>query len=195
MSTTFLNALKLKSATVQTDLANQAKDKQTKASLQAKAIETLFDIDTDVVNGLIRVERVLNRNRLDIYFPQKPTEYVRSLLKTHGFRFNDERVCWYHQDNLQNREFLVRQFNASFSDSAEVPQSTESHDSESAHSQGRVEALQSTGNDPEKDSGDSETWQRFKMQVNALQSELGLDSADLMVTAIDCLYKKTLNIN
>jgi len=130
----------------------------------------------------VRIEVVANRNRLDVYFSAKPSADIREYLKRKSFRFNDDRLCWYNQDNQINRNFLTQMFNAQFdepyiSDEIETPKTTETTELEVKH-----EAFT------------SQKFELYKEQVNQLSLKLQVDPADLMILAVSALYDKTFNI-
>ncbi len=123
----------------------------------------------------VRCERVLNRNRLDLYFSAKPSKETRNELKDQGFTWDDSRQCWRHQDTTINRLYLADKFN--------LP-----------------ELMQDKFNDEAKDEDETKQdfsphYMRFKNQVKSLQEHLKIDAADLMLQAIDCLYTQTFKVN
>lgn len=205
---TFLNALKTKSASVQSNLEN-AKTVNSwtgKESIadQAKAIEGMFRsmdpvVTPEVTPITVKIERVVNRNRLDIYFSDIPSVEIRDSLKNQGFRFDGERKAWYHKDTLLNRLYLHTTFGApdlltmetlNF-DSNEI-KDTDTGDRVGDTSKTPQNPILETEDDSEKV---SEEFKRYKMQVNALVEELKLDPADLMIRAIGCLYDSVFRVN
>lgn len=140
------------------------------------------DQDFVGVSREVRIERVLDRNRIDVFFPEKPSDEIRTSLKDHGFRFNPESCAWYHRDTILNRVYLSEFLNA------QGLLTSDDLDSIPSEVQGTFQKINDeAGQEPSEESG-NEHYRKFKMQVNALQSELGLDAADLMLRAIDCLY-------
>lgn len=135
----------------------------------------------------VKIERVLNRNRIDIYFPEKPSEEIRSRLKDRGFRFDPERCAWYHKDTLLNRVFLSEHFNAQGL--------ITSDDLDSIQGEVADDLSKSIVEEPVTASEGSEVYQQYKKQVNALIEELKIDPADLMLLAIDTLYRSTFKFN
>lgn len=187
MSTTFLNALKNKSASVQALMQQTAKSTpQTIPANHGILLNSKFgtpdqtivplDVVPDAPKMTVNIERVLNRNRLDIFFSDIPEKSVRTTLKDKGFRFDGERKAWYHKDTLLNRLFLADTFGADELRTLDTPADV---------------AIPSTDTDVEY----SSEYQAFKSQCNALQSELKLDAADLMLKAIECLYNHTFKVN
>ena len=54
--------------------------------------------------GSIRVEINQDFNGVEVYFPGKPSEQVRTALKSAGWRWHSKKGCWYNrntEDNLQ----------------------------------------------------------------------------------------------
>lgn len=207
---TFLNALKNKATIEQSKLVSSKKidpvkigswtgkdtipeqvaeiDRLLNGFKPSPQIEISSDFGTEdqtFVNPIqeIKIERVLNRNRIDIYFPEKPSEAIRGKLKDRGFRFDPERCAWYHKDTLLNRVFLSETFNAQgliVSDDLDSIQGEVANDLQKSI----VEEREPLGEG-------SEVYQTYKKQVNALIEELGIDPADLMLLAIDTLYRAT----
>lgn len=117
----------------------------------------------------VRCERVLDRNRLDLFFSSKPDLETRTMLKEQGFTFRDDRMCWQHKDCLINRLFLADKF-------------------------GLSELMQDQFNDDLKPEVSSE-FGKFRSQVDRLVEHLKISSADLMLQAIECLHDKTFKVN
>jgi len=45
------------------------------------------------------------KNGLQLHFPSKPSEEIRSQLKAVGWRWSFRNGCWYHRDTPENRDF------------------------------------------------------------------------------------------
>lgn len=84
---------------------------------------------------------------------------------------------------------------ATLAPSVKPPQSTPIQVTAPIHSEDKVTPVKSITVDPESLGDESEAYRNFKSQVNALQTELKVDAADLMLMAIACLYTKTFNVN
>lgn len=132
--------------------------------------QTIVDLTPDTKPDpiTVRCERVLDRNRIDLFFSAIPSEETRTLLKDQGFKFNPDSKAWYHKDCLVNRMFLTATF--------DLP-----------------DLMQDVYNDdPKMDvKTNINSYATYKDQVNALLTELKLDCADLMIVAIDSLYNRT----
>lgn len=216
MNTNFLNALKAKSSTIQvkkpSKMAHNGSISDSYISdVEAKRISeingpkidklpggtwmvTPQDVDARIDRPTIyKVERVLNRNRLDVYFDVCPTELQRRNLKDQGFRWNPDKVCWYHKDTLANCKFLESVFNVQGLDTIDSFKVADSEtdkskdepisNPESFHDESKIDPLLES----------SEIFREYVRKVNALQAHLGIDTADLTIKAITCLYDNTFN--
>lgn len=187
---TFLNALKNKSLNVQATQFNPVKP---------DPVVTPVPVDPVPTQLTVKIERVVNRNRLDVYFSDVPSVEIRDSLKDQGFRFDGERKAWYHKDTLLNRLFLHNTFGAPDLLTIETP----NFDSDGINTTDTGERVGDTIIPPqnqdletEEDSEKvSEEFKQYKRKVNALVEELKLDPADLMIRAIGCLYDQTFRIN
>lgn len=187
----FLNALKNKSATIQATQFTPVKPDPIVAPVPVQ--------DPIPVPITVKIERVLNRNRLDVYFSDIPSVEVRDNLKDQGFRFDGERKAWYHKDTLLNRLFLHNTFGAPDLLTVETPNSDYEpliHTVPEERIGDTIKTPQIVNLETEEDSEKvSEEFRRYKMQVNALVAELKLDPADLMIRAIGCLYDSVFKVN
>lgn len=60
--------------------------------------------NTPATTGAIRVEINPDFNGIEVYFPGKPSDSVRTNLKANGWRWHSKKGCWYNrntEDNLQ----------------------------------------------------------------------------------------------
>lgn len=179
---TFLSALKQKSADIQASIENRSVD---------RPVGTLFTEPAPMQNYdpnpiQVRIERVLTRNRLDILFSAKPGEEIRTALTDQGFKYDGERKAWYHRDTLLNRAFVAKRFNA--------PELLTPEDTAPEAPVTPVNPSCEVISDTLEEST-SKDYERFKSQVRALQAELQLDAADLMLQAIEALYTQTFKVN
>lgn len=58
----------------------------------------------------IRIEKCPQDNRIRIYFPGKPEEEIRSMLKAHGFRWSPRLGAWQAYINYHTERFITEQF-------------------------------------------------------------------------------------
>lgn len=121
---------------------------------------------------VITCERVLNRNRLDVFFSRKPGDEILQKLKAQGFRDRDTDKGWFHFDSEDNRAFCTKEFGAVFEDD-NTPDNIEAPAAPIA-----VEATVT----PE--------YETFKRQVNELIEYMKVEPADLMLLAVNTLHKK-----
>lgn len=59
--------------------------------------------DKEYMLGEIRVHENVEENRLQLFFPSKPSEEIRSLLKSSGFHWSDFNKAWQRQLNNASR--------------------------------------------------------------------------------------------
>lgn len=123
----------------------------------------------------IRVERVLDRRRLDLFFSRKPDEESLQVLRTAGFRFRPSDKAWYHADTPQNRQAIGTYF------SIQWPE-TQAVDSE-------AQPL------PELTILEAPQWARYKQQVKELLEHTKLDCADLQLFVVDLAHKALFGKN
>lgn len=180
MTTNFLDALKNRAAKIETSLkpapaAQLARLEPTVTRLPDGSYmpnHTQIDIAMDTAK-IQRVERVVNKNRLDIYFTQAPNQVTRNNFKSMGWRYSPDRVCWYHQDNKQNCDWLAERYNV----------------------QG-LDTVDKFKTEPEIVEPEfTPEYATFRVQVDELLAYTKICPADLMLKAIDCLHKKTFSQN
>lgn len=204
MDTNFLNALKAKADKIQSDIKKPSiQDLKTNNSTdfwnsavksynpERETACTVIDHNFGTVNQTIlddaivtHVERVVNKNRIDVYFDKKPSEKIRSGLKDNGFRFNPDTKAWYHKDCLQACNYLTACLNVQGLSTIDKFKN-ESTEPETVKSLPISENLASDF--------ENEAYQQYKKQVNQLIDALKCDIADLPMIAIDCLYRQTFN--
>jgi len=73
--------------------ANIRRMKERLAYLESQRQDETTEIE---VNGIRIVENV-DENRCQMYFPGKPADAVRTILKSHGFRWSPYNGCWQRQ--------------------------------------------------------------------------------------------------
>ena len=158
----FIEALKTKSSEIQK--TREAPKFIPQAPLQVEVPKVVT----------LRVELVVNRNRIDLFFSDKPEARVLELLKLNGWHFRPSDRAWYHQDNLNNRKFVSQELS---NDPSLLDQTYDD--------QGPA-MISSDVEEESKDLPDS--FLIYKRQVNDLLAELKIDSADLMLLAISKLH-------
>ena len=139
-----------------------------------------------VVPLQVGVQRILDRGRLDLVFNRKPEDWVLADLKAAGFRYNPADRTWYHKDTAENRAEVTKMFGATFD---EVMFDDAGNDAEAELVEIQSEApvmpqtIEQVSYTPE--------FVKYREQVNQLIERLQIDPADLLLVAIDCLYRKT----
>lgn len=177
MNTAFLSALQSQSQTLTTQL-QQSKPKV----LEAAPVDTLK----------VTIDLVVNRNRIDVFFSQKPSDSVLDSLRSNGFHYRPSDKAWYHQDNLVNRKFLNSTFDADLEVSEMATEVTGKTQQTIVVAPSLPEVTDSdTYESPYNDSH----YQVYRGQVNQLIEKLQIQPADLMLRAIDCLYVQVFGSN
>lgn len=77
--------------------------------LKVKRAQETAPEETETESG-IRIEKCPQDNRIRIYFPGKPEEEIRSLLKAHGFRWSPRLGAWQAYINYHTERFIKEQF-------------------------------------------------------------------------------------
>lgn len=151
-------------------------------------------------NPVKEVQVNSTRNRLDVYFHQKPTDECRSLLKADNWMFSGERLCWFHADTEDNRRFLRDNFGVKLDpkDQGPVIPDTIAPLKPVRLSPAGGGYLQDTPAQvtvPETTSTDDmgPGFERYRKQVDELIAELRIAPADLMLLAINVLHKRTFS--
>lgn len=190
MNANFLNALKTEADKVQSKI-KKTSTREIKSSYnpERETACTVIDSNFGTIDQTIyedatvtNVERIVNRNRIDVYFDKKPSEKIRSGLKDNGFRFNPDTKAWYNKDCLQACAYLTTCLNVqgldisdNFKNETTTPEKSES----------------TPINKPCPPDFENDSFREYVRKVNALNAHLGIDSADLCIKAIDCLYNET----
>lgn len=185
---TFLQALKAKSAAIHNPIDPNRKateinnrnaliDNSVKKDHADKAIQAYLNDKNAKSMTVSRIERILNRNKLHVYFEHEVTTDAKQCLESRGFMFNPSLNCWHNQDNSENIDFLIEKFGA--------PDSLRT----ATLSNSKV----STEPEQTEHTSHSEPFLKYIRQVDALKEALKIDSADLCMLAVDCLYNKTFN--
>jgi len=158
MTTTFLNALKQK--------ANE---------VQATQIPTPKPDPLPAYAPIVNIDLVLNRNRIDVFFNEKPSDEILCGLRGQGFHYRPSDKAWYHQDTQTNRDFLNSLLKCDIAQkgivSGDIEPSTDYRPSEEL----------------------SPEFVKFRSQTNELLEHLKCEPADLMLIAIDALHKSTFS--
>jgi len=77
---------------------NSATIRATKQRIE-QLLEKEKEVDKEYMLGEIRVHENVEENRLQLFFPSKPSEEIRSLLKSSGFHWSDFNKAWQRQLN------------------------------------------------------------------------------------------------
>lgn len=158
----------------------------------------------------VSIQANRTRNRLDVAFSRKPSDETRGKLKARGFQFcSDSGGYWYHRDTPLNRAFLVQEFSADFGEELEIPAPVPVPAGVPDGYTVRpivpgITAIQEivpvsdnvlpdkTETEPSvMDYEEAPEWTCFKSRVNALCAHLSCAPSDLMLPAINALYKQT----
>lgn len=126
-----------------------------------------------------RIERVINKSRIDLFFPAKPSQETRAKLKHGGCWWNENRMCWELRDTADNRVWLEYEFGTVFEDSAPEAPKPEAPKPEAPTPLGDYEPLPALA--------------RYRQQVDELIKVLQVPPADLLLIAIDYLHAAKVN--
>lgn len=224
MNNSFLQALKTKSAAIQS-----TRDNTPKQPVKQPPLVTATQISRAIQTGQVKttpkpiasiampqmvqdiklitsVNVVANKNRLDVLFNRKPEQPILDSLKDQGFKYNPVTKAWYHKDNKFNRSYLALFFGADFP--LEETEYTD-HDlvndidptDPDVQQSITLTAQVNEAPTPEESKpiaytpSQSPNFERYKDQVNKLSEFHQLDPVDLMMLAIDALYTRTFNYN
>lgn len=157
-----------------TDILNMLQSMKTERMETRKPIKPL-----NITPTIDRIEVVVNRNRLDVWFTDKPCQEFRAILKAFNWYFSPERGnSWYNKDTPENRQFLISRFGISgsqFEQNEPVP-----------------ELVPTDEPIPAMDHAE-ERFIKYRDQVNQLCEHYGFDKYELLYFAIDRLFKETIN--
>ncbi len=67
-------------------------------------------IASRLIDPISRVEIMLSRNRLHVYFDSKPNANTRGSLKRQNWEWDERLLCWHHTDTEGNRDYLRQVF-------------------------------------------------------------------------------------
>lgn len=166
----FANALKKKSETI--------------LSQQPVIVRREKPIDPPLI---ITVERVLNKNRIDVFFSNPPVDRVVQMLQERHWSFRHEDKAWFNSDTYDNRLFCEQHLGASFDEMGDInaPITEGTETSEVLH------AVTLTGNvqQPMKDF----CYETYKLQCRELQAHFKCEFADLAIVAINHFHKATFS--
>lgn len=128
----------------------------------------LVEIDTD-------------RNRIDIYFNYVPSDSQRYELKQRSWRYNPDRVCWYHKYNRENVQYLNLHYgqDIDFIPSDNVPMGMTIETVSVPIPEPVPQVLESDPASP---------FEQYKKQVKDLCEALKVDPADLALIAVSKLH-------
>ena len=76
--------------TLKNNSANIRRLKQRLLELERRASET----DSEQTLGSVRIADNVTENRVQIFFPDKPSDEIRTQLKAHGFKWAPSNRCW-----------------------------------------------------------------------------------------------------
>jgi hypothetical protein len=163
----FINALKARSTSIPDKYQQAIDQKFIDAGVHINPIvETPKQEEKKEL--IINIDLVANRNRIDVFFSDKPDQYILDMLKANGWHHKKIPVpVWYHQDNQWNRDFLNQLLNLNI------------------ESKGMISA--------DVEPSELTPFDIYKRQCAELIEELKIDSADLALIAIDTLHKQAFS--
>lgn len=134
-------------------------------------------------NDYPRIERVINKQRIDLFFAEKPAAAVRAKMKAQGAWWNDDRKCWEFRDTFGNRGWLEDNFGAEFPEEQVAEISAEPETKEAP----KQEPVFRTDAEPVP------ALAKYRQQVDELIAVLDVRPADLILIAIDFLHAAKVN--
>lgn len=170
---TFMNALKSKADKIQSE---RETEKQYPKAPEAFRMYT------------VTVDIVINKNRLDVFFSEKPSEQDLETMRNGGFHFRPKDKAWYHKDSKENREYLTQNLGIKFDTIQDAPQPAIAAPIASA-------PLAQSGNEEQSQDSALELspdFIRYRKQHAELISIFNCDPIDLHMKAIDALYNATV---
>lgn len=179
MNTAFLSALQNQSQTLTQQLVSKSEAKPI-----AKPVQPV-----DVLK--VTIDLVVNRNRIDVFFSQKPSNSVLDSLRSNGFHHRPSDKAWYHQDNLVNRKFL----NSTFDADLEIVEPVLQPEPKTQQTIVVAPPLPDFDSEEYKSPYNDSHYGVYRDQVDQLIQKLQIRPADLMLRAIDCLYVQVFGSN
>lgn len=153
---------------------------------------------------------VLNRQRIDLLFPERPSEFILQSLRDAGFHYRPSDKAWYHADYAENRKALQRMFPGSEIELEETESPTIDANAVSLDNPMPMPVLAYSGpvaplpvgqvadrfptvkvDAPVDTLIELPEFEVYKEQCDKLSRHYGLDFADLALLAIDALHKAT----
>lgn len=126
---------------------------------------------TEVKKQEIRIEFVINKKRIDLFFIPSADDKTIDLLVNHNWQWELSSNHFCKEDTNENRKFLIKHFNAKIELlEEETPETFQKSD------------LILNDVSPE--------FATYRMQVNKLLETLKCEPAGLMLIAINCLYNE-----
>jgi hypothetical protein len=202
VNSNFLAALQAQGAKINEGVRKSLEKKPAPAA----PIATTEPTATAAADFSVTVDRVLNRNRLDVFFSVKPPEGVLEALRNAGWHFRPSDKAWYHQDSEVNRTFLSTLLHIEWPAEPEhiapavvlpdvVPVARLSAPEVPAAA---LVPVPTTIEISEREytvvdyTPQPEAFSRYTQQVDELKTHLKLvDSTQLLFAAVDCLHKQT----
>lgn len=80
------------------------KQKEIKTATEKKTTEPSFESNTNDLQVDVKFNE--EKNGIELYFNNKPSEEVRNKLKANKFRWSRNNKCWYCKDTEESRKFI-----------------------------------------------------------------------------------------
>lgn len=183
----FLETLQKKSAEIQNTRSGSFPDQIVQALIDGNVRQSeigstqapeYFDRPACRYDVAVICDVVTARDRLDIQFPDgKPDQVVIEDLKLNGFRWNRASQCWFHRNDDRNRETLKTLFGIEISQDMLTDEESEKSSENEAQ---------------EPETPVSPEFKKYRDQVDTLIEVLGVRPADLMLLAVDSLYREKI---
>lgn len=180
--------------------AKAAKQVNTPVGGTIKQVAAPEIVQPEPVKILANVEQVLNRNRLDIFFPEKPAAEVLQQLRDNGFWFRPSDKAWFNKDTAEVRAFVCGLLDLSpdsFADNAKAQNGTLRNSQPDYTVQADAVAYPTAVVPAPIIADDYEATEKAETEqadkVRRLCDALSVTPGQLMHKAVNCLYDLTFN--
>jgi len=189
MSTNFLEALKTQASKTRTEALTKKINSNSPNLTDNPVLATIPETQSD--NSIeplgLKVDLVLNRNRIDLYFTRKPSQYILDMLHSQEFHYRPSDLAWYHKDSQMNRAWINNVFGTDLiiTDAPDYKplQAPETPQTET-QAQLPIDPIPSIPNTP---------YDLYKKQIDELTKHLNIDASDLQLMAVNHFHKFTFS--
>lgn len=138
----------------------------------------------------VKIDHVINKNRLDIFFSARPEQDTIHILKSNGWYYRGKDLAWQHQYKQENIRFIQEKIIPFFEcDSYPVMEVTEKNEPQ-------IDTPLNDLDEPLPSVCTNDHLVKFETycrQVDYLKLQLKIDLQELLYQAIDHYYNITLD--